>query len=123
MAVTGRALRTDKSWYYLLGYIWKNGKWVASDPVIDMELVVTDTNGEMMIVLQHRCYESAKKLGVWMALDGNRKKLFSELKARTVEYSCKSRQGISSRKEVWTTLYSNISANLKYYLPECTLTK
>ena len=31
MEVTGGALRPDKSWWYLVEYGWKRGKWVATD--------------------------------------------------------------------------------------------
>ena len=30
--VTRGVIRTDKSWWYLIDYVWKHGKWIAQDP-------------------------------------------------------------------------------------------
>ena len=82
-----------------------------------------DMNGERMALSHLRSDEVEEMLGVWMAPDGNRKKLVTELKARAVEWGGKIRQSNSSRHEAWTALHSNISAKLKYSLPARTLTK
>ena len=42
MEVTGGALCTDKSWWYPIDYVWKRGKWVASDPQLHLDLVATN---------------------------------------------------------------------------------
>ena len=41
MEVTGGALYTDKIWRYLIDYIWKQGRWIATDPILDMNLAAT----------------------------------------------------------------------------------
>ena len=76
------------------------------------------------MALSHlKCDEVAEMLGVWMAPNGNKKKLISVLKLRVVEWEGKVRRVNSSRKEAWTTLHTNISARLKYPLPACTLSE
>ena len=42
MEVTGGALCTDKIWWYLIHYIWKQSRWIAEDPILDMNLVATE---------------------------------------------------------------------------------
>ena len=123
MEVTGGALRTDKSWYYLIEYVWKHGKWTASDPDIPIDLMATDMSGQRIALSHLRCNEAAEMLGVWMAPNGDRTKLISELRAKAVEWGGKITRGNTSRNEAWTALNSNISASLKYPLPACTLTK
>ena len=83
--VTGGALRTDKSRYYLVDYVWKRGKWVASDPEVALDLEGSDMSGDRKKLTHLRSNEAADMLGVWMAPDGNRKKLVMELKAKAVE--------------------------------------
>ena len=43
--VTGRTLRTDKSWLYLVECVWKRGKWVAYDALMDLSLAYITSNG------------------------------------------------------------------------------
>ena len=45
MEVTGGALCPDKSWWYLVEYVWKQGKWVASDTGQDLNLQATGPDG------------------------------------------------------------------------------
>ena len=46
MEVTVGALRTNKSWYYLVDYVWKRGRWVASDPDVAIDLEASDMSGD-----------------------------------------------------------------------------
>ena len=46
MEVTGGALSVDKSWWYLVDFVWKRGKWIASDAITDIDLVATSSSGE-----------------------------------------------------------------------------
>ena len=46
MEVTGGSLRTDKSWFYSVEYVWKHEEWIATDPDIDINLQATDMNGD-----------------------------------------------------------------------------
>ena len=73
MEVTGEALRTEKSCYYLVDYVLKIGKLVATDTMLYLELVAPDMNGEIVTLSHLRCDEATEILGLWMAPDGNRK--------------------------------------------------
>ena len=39
MDVTGGSLSVDKSWWYMLEYTWRRGKWVAVDAGPGLDLV------------------------------------------------------------------------------------
>ena len=85
MEVTWGAIRTDKSWYYLVDSVQKRGKWIASYPVLDIDLVATDIHGERMTLSHIRYEEIAEIMGVWMVPAGNMKNIVYVLKSRTVE--------------------------------------
>ena len=64
MEVTGGAIRTDKSWWYLIDYVWKRGKWISNDPDIGIDLVATNIEGERVSLKQLGCDEASEMLGV-----------------------------------------------------------
>ena len=66
MEVTGAAINTDKSWYYLVDYTWKNGKWITRDPGT-YDLVATNSDGDEISLRRLCSTEAAKMLRVWMA--------------------------------------------------------
>ena len=39
MKVTGATIATDKSWWYLVDYVWQKGKWVTIDPCDNLDLI------------------------------------------------------------------------------------
>ena len=62
--VTGGALRPDKSWWYLVEYVWKQGKWVASDAGQDLNLQATGRNGRVENLKYLGASESAEMMEV-----------------------------------------------------------
>ena len=45
MEVTGGVIMTDKSWWYLIDFVWKRGKWVTHDLEIGVDLIATGKDG------------------------------------------------------------------------------
>ena len=123
MEVTGGALRPDKSWWYLVEYVWKQGKWVASDAGQDLNLQATGPNGRVENLKYLSASKSAEMLGVWMSPSGDKTKIISVLKEAAVDWASKVSLGRPSRSAAWTALTTNISAKLKYPLACCTLTE
>ena len=64
MGVTGGAISVDKSWWYLLEYVWKKGKWIAADAGMDLDLVTTSTQGEIVSLKRLQANEASEMLGV-----------------------------------------------------------
>ena len=48
MEVTGSTIRTDKSWWCLIKYEWKRGKWIVSNPDVGIDLVATGVDGNVV---------------------------------------------------------------------------
>ena len=117
--MTGGTLRTDKSWWYLIEYVWKHRKWVASDPELDIDSVATEKHGERVGLSHFKC--AAEILRVWLAPNGNRKNILSVSKAATFKWGGNVSRGNSFRQESWTALHTNKSIKIKYSLPSCTL--
>ena len=80
MEVTGGSIRSDKSWWHLINYVWKRGKWVGADCCMDLDLIATDSDGELVSLKRLRCNQAAEMLGIWLAPDGNKQKVISVLK-------------------------------------------
>lgn len=94
---------------------------MASDADLDLDLVASDKHDNRVVLFHLRFDEATEMVGVWLAPNGNRKKIISVLKAIAVKWVGSVRRGNSSRKEAWTNLHTNISAKLKYPLPACAL--
>ena len=123
MDVTGGSLSVEKSWWYMLEYIWRRGKWVAVDAGPGLDLVAKTSGGTEISLKRLQTHESSKMLGIWIAPDGNKKKLITEMKNEAINWGAKVKSGNSSREEAWTALNTNLSAKLKYPLPACSLTE
>ena len=121
--VTGGALSVEKSWWYMVDYVWKRGKWIAKDSGPTLDLVATSSSGERISLKRLYAHEASKMLGIFIAPDGNKKELIKDLKSAAINWGVNMRGGHSTRKEAWTALNTNISAKLKYPLPACTLTE
>ena len=73
MEVTGGALSIDKSWWYLVEYVWKRGKWVANDAELGKDIIATSPTGDRLSLNRFRCDAASEMLGVWLAPVGNHK--------------------------------------------------
>ena len=77
MEVTGGSLSVSKSWWYLIKYVWKRGKWVATNAEKELDLVAKDSLGNTVSLKRLHYDESLKMLGVWLAPGGNQVKLIT----------------------------------------------
>ena len=123
MKVTGGALRSDKSWWYLVEFVWHRGKWIPVDAGENLRLYADDVSGQRVELTYLPCSEASEMLGIWMAPDGNNKQLVSALKEISVDWSSKFQTSSTSSHVAWTALHSTISARLKYPLPASTLSQ
>ena len=123
MEATGGSIKIDKSWWYLVDYVWKREKWVGTNAHEDLDLVARGSDGREVSLQSLRCDEAAEMLGVWLAPNGNRQKVLSVLKKTDLDWGSKVRLGNPSTGEVWTTLHTNISSKLKYPVTAYTFTE
>ena len=64
MEVTGGAINTGKSWWYLIDFVWKRDKWVAEDLEVGLDLITTDRNGNRVSLNKLRSDEASEMFGV-----------------------------------------------------------
>lgn len=121
--VTGGTLRPDKSWWYLIEYVWHRGKWIAADARDDLDLFAIAPNGDEVTLKRLHADTSAEMLGIWMSPSGNNSKIVSVLKRQALEWAGKIRLGRPSKEEAFTALKTTISAKLKYPLACSTLSE
>ena len=82
--MTGEVIRTYKSWWYLIGYVWKKGKWVAENPEVGLVLVAKEVDGKITSLTKFRCDKAAEILGAWITPSGNKRKNIKEPKTAAV---------------------------------------
>ena len=80
-----------------------------------------DSSGNIVSLKHLHCDKASQMLGVWLAPNGNKSKIITELKKVTIEWGAKSRRGHTPQPEAWTALHSTIFIKVKYPLPACTL--
>ena len=121
MKVTGGALRSDKSWWYLVAFAWKKGQWIPTDVGDNLNLTAADSSGQQVTLQYLPCSQASKMLGVWMAPDGNTTKLESVLKDQVTSWASKISDSSTSQLDAWTALSATISPQITYPLPASTL--
>jgi len=73
MEVTGGALETKKSYWYLIDYEWVRGKWTAvNGDVGDFVLSVRSVDNAKIGIERLDCNKESEMLGIWMAPSGER---------------------------------------------------
>ena len=121
--VTGGALSIDKSWWYLIDYVWCRGKWKARDAGEDLDLFAVSESGVPLSLKRLYAHEASEMLGVRIAPDGNTNNLVEHLRTEALLWGAKVSSGHPSPLEAWQALHSNISAKIKYPLPACSLSQ
>ena len=105
MEVTGGAIETRKSYYYVIDYTKQRGKWKASDPELgDLELSVINKDGIRCVLDRLKCSESAEMLGVWMTMNGNREKRIEVLRTKAVNWTSLVRRENCPQDVMWYSI-------------------
>ena len=60
MEVTGAALSVDISWWYLVDFVFSQGKWITSDAEMDVDLTVTSESGKVVSIKRLCCNEASE---------------------------------------------------------------
>ena len=123
MEVTGGALASDKTYWYLVEFVWKRGKWIAADSPLEFDLIAKTEDNNFVSLNRLSCSTASEMLGIWMAPNGSKTKMIQEMRTSAVEWGAKIRKGRPSQEEAWQALHSTIAAKLKYPLAACTFTE
>ena len=65
--VTGRALASDKTNWYLVDCFWKRGKWIAADTQLEFALIAKTEENNFVLFNRLSCSTASEMLGIWMA--------------------------------------------------------
>ena len=105
--VTGGALASEKTYRYLVEFVWKRGKWIAADTPLEFDLIAKTEENKCVSLNRLSCSTASEMLRIWMA----------------PKWEAKIRRGRPSQEEAWQALHSTIAAKLKYPLAACTFTE
>ena len=100
MEVTGGALASDKTYWYLVEFVWKRGKWVAADAPLEFDLIAKTEDNNFVSLNRLSCSTVSEMLGIWMAPNGCKTKIIQEMRTSTVEWGAKIRKGRPPRRRL-----------------------
>jgi len=123
ISATGGEVRPDKSWWYALAVLWRQGVWSFDYSDNGLTMWVTDGSGRRREIQRMKPDEAQELLGVWMAPDGNNVKAVREMTAKAQKWADQVRTGLIRRSDVWLSLLTQISKTLEYPLTALALTE
>jgi hypothetical protein len=88
LQATGGALRVDESFWYLIGFEWKNNKWqYRSTTNMPGNILVRDSNGIVKTLQQLEPHTAIETLGIYIAMDENQQSEVLKLRKKAEEFS------------------------------------
>ena len=86
--MTGGNVHPDKCWWYLINFIWKEGKWQYVDiGEEDPSLQVRSPSGGKSMLTCLGMSTVVKVLGVWLSPDGKNDRAIEEMHHQSVEWA------------------------------------
>ena len=123
MEVNGAAIAPDKCWWYMVDFVWKDGKWSYRDAGEAKVVEVRDKDNEIWQLKYLRCSKAKEMVGVYLAPKGNQNDQIKALRDKTTEwrdYICRSPLDDIA---IWTALTQTISKGVEYPLAATTLSE
>ena len=125
LKATGGALVPEKSYWYLIDFIWTGDRWrYATIDDIPGNISINNVDDEGRAILQR--YEASvaqKTLGVFLAMDGNNMEEVRYLRQKAVDFADCVRTGFLSRQDATYALHRTIMKTLEYPMVATTMTK
>lgn len=102
LRATGGAIRPDKSFWYLISWHFRNGKWSwQSQDQTPGEIRVHDADNQLRNLDRLAPNEARKTLGVFVAPNGNWRKQIDYLKEKSRVFASQLETNFISRSEAW----------------------
>lgn len=122
---TGGAISTDKSWWYLIHFEWKDGDWSYGnlEDFIQPTLTSLDKNNCRQILQHVKSDEAKKMLGVHIAPDGNERQQLKIMKEQATKLGEMARTGYIQTHEAWIALNAVALKSIEYPLPALILSQ
>jgi hypothetical protein len=124
LRVTGGALAPEKCSWYLIHFIWKNGKWqYATVDQVPGDVTIRDKDGVPQVIQRLNVDKAERTLGVRLAPSGSMKTEFEFRRQKAREWGEAMRSGHLPRHLTWQSLTTCIMKTLEYPLPVTTFTR
>jgi hypothetical protein len=120
---TGGALVPSKSYWYLLDFVWSNGKW-SYRSITDRpgDIYIQDSDGsKVMLITRLEPSEAHQTLGIMIAMDGNCKAEIVHLRGKAEEFADQLRTGFIRKIDAWYALTATIMKTLEYPMHATTI--
>ncbi|GFH51334.1 hypothetical protein CTEN210_07810 [Chaetoceros tenuissimus] len=114
MQVTGGALESKKSYWYLIDFEYSRGKWIASDPIIEDDTLTAKTPEGRKALQRLSVQMEAEMLGIWMSPSGNRTIQLAKLKEKAREWAANLKRCNLSQEDTMHALQTTILKVLQY---------
>jgi hypothetical protein len=124
LKVTGGALVTEKTFWYLNDFEWKNGEWSYKSAKDCPGKVFANDILENRTELQRVEPSIAEEtLGILLAPDGSTGSQAAKMRHMADTWATEMRKGNLSKSEAWIALISTFWRSLSYPIPALNLTK
>ena len=124
MAATGGQVKPIKCWWYLINFLWKDGKWFYDNQTnTSPQMTVKLPNGERVPLSQKGPDKASEVLGIWLAPDGNNEKAEEVLTNISRKWADQLRTRPLPKTHAWLAMLSSVSKKLEYPLVALTLTE
>ena len=116
IAATGGAMAPIKSWWYLVDFDWKNGRWKFKNGGEGKELIAHDKDRNPSVLHNLAPSQATKMLGVFMAPDGNNAKQVAYMRDKTSIWGSNIRAGNLTQTQTYLATISTIMKTIEYPL-------
>lgn len=125
LKTSGGAIVPAKSWVYPIAFHFDSlGKWsYRSVADIDFDFMVLDENDERQPLPQFSPDKGNETLGVYLAPDGNNRKMIREMRKKAITWSNYIKTGHLQRETAWQSVETTILKSLLYPVPALTLSE
>ena len=124
LRTTGGALRVDKSFWYLIHFVWENNSWRCSTCDEEPgELYVRGVSGNQEHLLRLEPSVARETLGVFLVMDGYNEAQIKNLRDKGKLFASHIRTSSLSPDESWHAFKTTILKTMEYPMEAINLTK
>ena len=124
LRATGGALVPSKSYWYLIDFKWRNGKWLyRSRQEMPGDIHIRDSDDSQVLLTRLEPSKARETLGIMIAMDGNSNAEIQHLRNKAEEFADQLRSGFIRKNDAWYALTATIMKTLEYPMPATTISE
>ena len=113
---SGRKLRPEKCYWYVIHFLWINGLWKYGKKV-NMTIQLPNDDGEEVNIEQLDVSVAKEVVGVWVSPDGKCNRQMEKLLQKTITFSEKLKTSFIDRNLLWMGVRNILWLTIRYSLP------